>query len=110
MRSTGCPKCKNRVLLHIKQIADRVGQYGGEKMEDGQEAVEPGKFEPWRIARQAYPDGNWMTTKVQAAGLVQAYVCRECGYTELYTQDPKSIPVDGDTVIEIEVSGQPPYR
>jgi len=100
----------NHVLLHIKQIADRLGALVGEKLESGHEAVEAGKYEPWRIARQAYPDASWTTTEVQAAGLVQAYVCRECGYTELYTQDPKSIPVDGDTVVEIEVPGHPPYR
>lgn len=111
MRDAGCPKCHNRVLLFIRQVADRTGQYGGQKMETETESVEAGSYHPWRIARQAYPDASWATTDVQAAGLVQAYICRECGYTEFHTVDPKSIPVDGDTVVQIEAAGSTsPYR
>ncbi len=48
---------------------------------------------------------------VTSRGLLEAYICRKCGFTELYTQDPWSIPVDGDWVREIvPPSGEGPFR
>ena len=45
------------------------------------------------------------------AGLVEAYVCRGCGLTELYTRGAQAIPVDGEIMREIKgPEGQDPYR
>jgi hypothetical protein len=74
-------------------------------------APDAGQFYPLRLARVPNPEGGSWTSHVQAVGLVQAYVCSECGYTELYTRHAKDIPVDGTTVREIiGAAPQGPYR
>ena len=36
-------------------------------------------------------------------GHIEAYVCRTCGFMELYVREPKSVPIDGKSVPGIEV-------
>ena len=84
---------------------------GGGRLDHGlDEAREPGQFYPWRIARMRHA-GSFFSSHVAAAGIVEAFVCRRCGLTELYTRDPESIEVDGDLVREI-IGPAPaaPYR
>src|ERR1700733_1441556 len=111
-RSGICPKCSNNRLLHVTQVADRVGELGGGRIEHGfDDARAPGQFFPWRIARLKNPDAGSFATNVAAAGFVEAFICRACGLTELYTRDPESIDIDGDLVQAID--GPPsfaPYR
>ena len=66
--------------------------------------VEAGAFYPWRIARIKNPEASWLSSDVAAVGLVEAFVCKACGYTELYTSNPDRIPVDGELVREIDGS------
>jgi predicted nucleic-acid-binding Zn-ribbon protein len=110
MKATGvCPKCKNERLLHVTQVADRVGDVGGSQLRHGLEhGADEGKFYPWRVARMKNHDHGPLISQVVAAGLVEAYVCRVCGLTELYTIDPEAIEVDG--VLVKEVNGGPAYR
>jgi predicted nucleic-acid-binding Zn-ribbon protein len=107
-----CPKCKNNRLLHVTHVADRVGESGGGRLDHGlEERREIGQFFPWRIARLKNPDGGIFESHVMAAGLVEAFICRRCGLTELYTRDPEAILVDGELVRAID--GPPsgaPYR
>jgi len=107
MRSTHvCPKCQHRRVLHITQIADHVGDLGGIRLADGTNP-EPsaGQAMPWRIARVPNPEKSIWKSEVMTAGLVEAFVCRGCGYTELYTRDPAEIPVDGVIVREVTPEG-----
>jgi hypothetical protein len=72
-----------------------------------------GRVEAWRIARvpeqvEGFPLPGGEPV---AAGVVQAYICKACGYTEFYTRDPEAIPVDGKAVREINgPEGGSPYR
>ena len=34
-------------------------------------------------------------------GALHAYTCRSCGYTQLFADDPKSIPIDDNSRTEI---------
>jgi hypothetical protein len=44
-------------------------------------------------------------------GILEAYACRRCGFTELYTQRPDEIPIDEDHATEIfDVESDTPYR
>jgi len=44
-------------------------------------------------------------------GLLEAYACRRCGFTELYTQRPNAIPISEAHATEIfEVESDTPYR
>jgi predicted nucleic-acid-binding Zn-ribbon protein len=110
-KTTRCPKCDGRRILHVTHVADAVAA-GLPKIDEG---LEPGLAEvaasPMRIARVPNPKNpsgsDWsLSSKVATAGLLEAYVCRACGYTEWYTKDPESIPVDGKIVVEL--TGPPP--
>lgn len=94
-----CPKCRHDKVLVLPRVDQIVDQYG--------------RVEAWRIARvpeqmdgYPLPGGEPVT-----AGVVQAYICRSCGYTEFYTRDPESIPVDGKVVRELSgAKNKGPYR
>jgi predicted nucleic-acid-binding Zn-ribbon protein len=75
MRSTNiCPKCKHDEVLFIPQLADR----------DDKDAVRP------LVVHVRHFD--WKDD--MEVGKLQAYICQACGFTELYTSDAKSLPVD----------------
>ncbi len=109
-----CPKCKRDHILHVTRVADASGQTG--------EGIPEGRAEevrlwpavsPWRLALVPTPEEQrrWYKADTAVAGLMEAYVCRLCGYTELYTRDPGAIPVDGIYVREVTPEVPPgPYR
>jgi predicted nucleic-acid-binding Zn-ribbon protein len=74
MRDTHtCPKCSHGEVLFVPQVADR----------DDRDVIRPlvlhvVEFD-WRADMEF--------------GKLQAYVCRKCGFTEIYTSDPASIPL-----------------
>jgi predicted nucleic-acid-binding Zn-ribbon protein len=68
-----CPKCAHREILFAPRVADR----------DDRENVRP------LVVHVHHYD--W---KDDEHGVLQAYICRGCGYTELYTAHAGDIPVD----------------
>ena len=68
-----CPKCKHREVLFVPRIADR----------DDRDNVRPLVLHVQHL--------DW---KDDEMGTLQAYVCRGCGYTELYTGEAKSLPLE----------------
>ena len=72
--SNACPKCKSNEIVFVPQIADR---------DDG-DVVRPlmlhVKHSDWKEDTEL--------------GRVQAYVCRGCGFTELYTAGAAQLPLD----------------
>ena len=106
MRSSHrCPKCTGTDLLHARQVADHVGEgYAHhDHREPRKDAVDGDGATRFRIARVLH-EGSY-----GSAGRVEAWVCRGCGFTELYTVDPDRIPVDGDLVVAVS-GGSSPYR
>jgi predicted nucleic-acid-binding Zn-ribbon protein len=94
-----CPKCGGNRILFLPRIERQIDEYG--------------EVEAWHLARvRESPAGFPLPGgEPSLAGQVQAYVCRTCGYTEFYTVDADSIPIDGDLVRELvgpDKSG--PYR
>ena len=71
--SNTCPKCGHGEVLFVPRLADR----------DDRDCVRP-----LVLHVQHY---DW---KDDEMGTLQAYVCRSCGYTELYTAQASAIPVD----------------
>jgi predicted nucleic-acid-binding Zn-ribbon protein len=69
-----CPKCQHNEIIFLPQIADR----------DDKDAVRP------LVAHVVHYD--WRDDV--EVGKLQAYVCRGCGYTELYSSDANQIPVN----------------
>lgn len=90
MRNTHtCPKCQGNHILHLARVDQQVDPYG--------------QIEAWRIARVPQQMAGFPLPGGEPvlAGVVQAYICRACGYTELYTRDPEAIPIDGTLVREL---------
>jgi hypothetical protein len=74
MRSSHtCPKCGHREILFVPRVADR----------DDRDNVRP------LVLHVHHYD--W---KDDELGTLQAYVCRGCGFTELYTTGAADIPID----------------
>jgi hypothetical protein len=74
MRSSHvCPKCNGREILFVPRVADR----------DDRDTVRPLVLHVTHL--------DWKDIEV---GALRAYVCRACGYTELYTEHPEAIPID----------------
>jgi predicted nucleic-acid-binding Zn-ribbon protein len=81
MKSGVCPKCSSRDIIEAK-----AAEYGGGAGFEVPMAVtaEPRWFLKWLL-----PSRDPRRPK----GLLVMYVCRDCGYTEWYALDPKSIPI-----------------
>jgi hypothetical protein len=57
------------------------------------------------------PTGRIAPHVNQPAGVLEAYVCRSCGFVDWYAQSPAQIPIGPAFGTElIEVEGQGPYR
>jgi len=75
MRETQrCPKCKHGEVLFVPQLADR----------DDRDVIRP-------LVLHVVEYG-WREDK--EFGKLQAYVCRKCGFTELYSAEVDGIPED----------------
>jgi len=67
-----CPKCASAMLLdHLRVLT------GGESLQ--------------HLTVQAYGNPDALVFKERANSKMEATVCGECGYTELYAVDPKSL-------------------
>ena len=90
-----CPKCHHNRILRIAKVPDNDGEYSTKNLE---------------IAVTFLGDG-FFGEKTGTAGAVSACVCRRCGFTELYTEHPDTVPIDGRYVQEL-VGPEPetPYR
>ena len=90
-----CPKCESRRVGHITYQPDADG---------GRTA--------WRlVGRPRYPD----SVKLDAAqlGVLEAYVCTECGYYESYVKDVDSVrwsELSGFRLVNPEPDKEGPYR
>lgn len=69
-----CPKCGHNEILFLPQLADR----------DDKDVVRP------LVVHVVHYD--WKDD--MEVGRLQAYVCRSCSYTELYTSEPAQIPIN----------------
>jgi predicted nucleic-acid-binding Zn-ribbon protein len=66
-----CPKCGHREVLFVPAVADR----------DDRDTVRPLVLHVTHL--------DWKDIEV---GAIQAYVCRGCGFTELYTAHVDALP------------------
>lgn len=108
-----CTKCNSDDLLYIPVVADAVGRYGT-KIQEPVKHEANGITDPFRIVCQLQKgktkESNWRIN-TSTSGVVEAYICRDCEYTEFYTKSAKDIRVDGKHVIALKQKGEhPPYR
>ena len=69
-----CPKCKHDEILFVPQLADRDDAFHVKPL-----VVHVVEFD-WRADMEF--------------GRIQAYICRDCGYTELYTVGAEKLPAN----------------
>ncbi|MCB9554537.1 MAG: hypothetical protein H6707_00440 [Deltaproteobacteria bacterium] len=96
-RSHTCPKCHHGEVLYIREVNDEMESRSAR----------------WRLARVKQSERGLLgdRTWINMYGLVEAYVCRACGYTEFYTRDAAEIPVDGVSTTLLSAADKPgPYR
>jgi predicted nucleic-acid-binding Zn-ribbon protein len=95
MRKTGiCSKCQHTELLQILAIPE-TNEYGSY---------------PMSFALRKKGEG-WLGEKLEIVGRLTAYMCRSCGYTEMYAYDPAAIVPDGKYILEYgPMSSSEPYR
>jgi predicted nucleic-acid-binding Zn-ribbon protein len=72
-KSHVCPKCGHREVLFVPHLADR----------DDSDKVRPLVLHVTHLDYKDIEVGN-----------LQAYVCRGCGFTELYTAHADALPID----------------
>lgn len=88
-----CPKCQCGRILYIATVADRYGEH-----------LNQDASVPMKIAHYTKDAGRLFgmaVSRTERAGELEAGVCPQCGYTELYTKDPGNIIVDGTNVREL---------
>ncbi len=88
MRKTHiCPKCKHNRILLIKEVLDRSGEYDR-------------NYEMCLVADNSGRHGP-----------LSATMCRQCGHTEFFVQNPESVPHNYSYIKEL-VGPEPqgPYR
>jgi ribosomal protein S27AE len=91
--SRRCPKCQHAEILLLKRVAgELVYMSRGPAASAAPAGVPAPAPVTWRRATPR-----------------EAYICRACGYTEYYTLDLDSIPVDGELVMLLG-DGAGPYR
>jgi hypothetical protein len=109
--SLQCPGCSGNRILHVREVADRTSDES-ERVGKADAPHVQAISAAWRIARvrEEYRALGIPAVRESVAGLVEAYVCKRCGLTELYTLEPEKLPVDGVYVKELVGPGVEPYR
>ncbi len=103
MRATHrCPKCRVGPVLEINPVVKRP------EATEIAERERPVAGSAVGLSRRAEPKPY--RSRYVGVGELTAYVCKGCGYTELYAADPQDIHVDGVVVRELGVDAAGPYR
>ena len=102
-KSKRCPKCGSTRIGHIERQPDRRGR-------DGQPAEDRsvGMVREVRKGRWGEPD-----IREAWAGVLEAYVCTDCGFHESYVADPRTVKWDdivGFSWVNPERNSEGPYR
>jgi len=95
-----CGRCGGRSFVRVHQVRER-GTTGGDIVAE--------RPKPLALSFDVDPDGKVRLDR--PLGLVEAYACRGCGLTELYTKDANEIPIGeryGTELFEVPDAG--PFR
>jgi predicted nucleic-acid-binding Zn-ribbon protein len=74
-----CQKCGHNFIIE-SILQERYGEYGFSKKPLG--------------AALVWTESGWFNAaSLESAGLLVAYICQKCGFTEIYTTSPEQIPI-----------------
>jgi hypothetical protein len=106
-----CVRCNSTVFVRVRLRENAVGNLGGET---NHAAARPACVTYGLNELTSFWSGKhtgWAVDMEQIVGAMNAYVCRQCGFTELYTTAPQEIPIGEEYATELfEVQEPPPYR
>jgi hypothetical protein len=86
-----CQRCGHNLLIQTL-LQERSGQYS--------ESLNP-------LGATLVQKNSWFDPGYNSAGILFAYICQKCGFTEIYTANPEEIPIDqkqGTRLIKVEKS------
>jgi hypothetical protein len=104
-----CVRCHGRSFVRVLSIRERATTAGEHPTTD---------LAPLGATYELEVSETFFTNRTvkrpllsKPLGVFEAYVCRACGYTDLYARDPASIPIGREYNTElVELPEAPPYR
>jgi predicted nucleic-acid-binding Zn-ribbon protein len=102
-----CARCNHTrfVRSQLRERGSTSGQYGEEYMAPLAVSFATKEAGFFTVRQRALPK--------EPIGIIVAYVCQQCGFTELYTRAPAQIPIGpqyGTDLIEIDPKQDGPFR
>jgi predicted nucleic-acid-binding Zn-ribbon protein len=89
MKPTTCPKCRSQKIIPDVSIEDR-----------GMSNV------PWNLSVRVEEKPDALLFKGRHTDILKAWVCGECGYTELYVENPQALYAAYTKALERQGGGQ----
>jgi hypothetical protein len=104
-----CVRCQGRSFVRVLSIRER-STTGGDHPST--------TLAPLGVTYELEASETFFTNRTvkrpalsRPLGVLEAYVCRTCGYAELYAREPASIPIGPAYNTElVELPDAPPYR
>ena len=107
-----CQRCRHTEFVRVRALRERAttaGEYGKQYM-----APLALTFKLSFGGRRLGANRPFHEVDPQSpAGLLEAYACRKCGFTELYARQPVEIPIGpeyGTELFSVETGDESPYR
>lgn len=109
-----CARCNGTQLVRCMTLRERSSTSGGrgDHNSHGERGAEYVSQVGITFAHSVWPNGKVRVPNFKAPiGTIEAYICHNCGFTELYTRDAQSIPIGPEYATEaFDVGGDSPYR
>jgi hypothetical protein len=104
-----CARCQGRSFVRVLSIRERATTAG----EHAVTSLSPlGATYELEVYETFFSGRTVMTPALaKPLGVFEAYICRACGFTELYSRDPGNIPIGREYNTEpFELPESAPYR
>lgn len=104
---TPCQRCHGKSFVRAipREHSSTGGEHSGQVSAPMYLTHEPIVDEHWLL-----PNSTHLHIQQRGIGLLEAYVCRKCGYVEWYCRDPEKIPIDPRLMTELISDDDTPYR
>jgi hypothetical protein len=103
-----CVRCQSRSFVRCWRIRERAASGG----DHATEYIAPLSVTYEHTSRVTVFRGRRVreVNVHDPVGILEAYVCRQCGYTEFYTREADKIPTSPEYATELFEAGGEPYR
>ena len=101
--SKQCPKCDSLRVGYLERVHDQTVHDEASKS-------------PWAYASKkvgVIESSGWLRSYEEGHGLLEAYLCADCGYYETYVKSPEDVPYEklqGFHWLNPEPPEEGPYR